>query len=78
MTKIRNLDLYDSSTEHSLSHRENVEPGWDYCAECEETHFQNSFCEECESCLYENSRQIPDERFPLFKCTVCEKVNFWD
>lgn len=48
-----------------------------YCAECDEMHYGNSFCE-CKSCLYKNSKQIPDEMYPLFRCTKCKKVNFWD
>ena len=48
-----------------------------YCAECDEMHYDNSFCE-CKACLYKNSKQIPDEMYPFFRCTKCKKVNFWD
>lgn len=48
-----------------------------YCSECNEMHYDNSFCE-CKSCLYKNSKQIIDEMYPLFQCTKCAKINFWD
>lgn len=48
-----------------------------YCPECDEMHYGNSFCE-CHACLYNNSKQIPDPMYPFFRCTKCNKVNFWD
>jgi len=48
------------------------------CPECQADHAPVSFCEKCHSCLYKNSEQIPDEQFPLHKCTKCGHVNFWD
>lgn len=48
-----------------------------YCPQCDEMHYDNSFCE-CKACLYKNSKPIPDEMYPFFRCTKCNKVNFWD
>lgn len=35
-------------------------------------------CTECGACLHCHSVQIPDPEFPFFRCTACNKVNFWD
>jgi len=49
-----------------------------YCKECNTFHYNISFCENCGTCLYKNSTQVDDEKYPLFKCTKCNKINFWD
>lgn len=49
-----------------------------YCPECNKTHELIAFCEKCNSCLYENSKSLNDDVFPLVKCTKCNKINFWD
>jgi len=49
-----------------------------FCSECKTDHEKIAFCEKCGACLYKNSRQVKDDLFPLFKCTKCGKVNFWD
>lgn len=49
-----------------------------YCRECKELHENISFCEGCGMCLYKNSEWIPDDTYPFFRCTECNKVNFWD
>ena len=49
------------------------------CTECDYKHNDSqSFCRECGACLYENSIQVKDNQYPLFRCTKCDTVNFWD
>ena len=49
-----------------------------HCEECKKEHEAIAFCTHCNACLYKNSKQIPDDRFPLFECKKCGQVNFWD
>jgi hypothetical protein len=48
------------------------------CTECNKLHEKIAFCTKCKACLYENSKQVIDDMYPLFKCTKCGQVNFWD
>jgi len=48
------------------------------CAECKTVHCQPAGCSKCGACLYKNSKQVKDPTYPLFRCTVCQQVNFWD
>jgi hypothetical protein len=48
------------------------------CLECLKTHETIAFCRVCGACLYFNSKQIPDNNYPLFECTRCDATNFWD
>ena len=49
------------------------------CEECNHNHYDTtSFCRLCNACLYKNSVQLIDDQYPLFRCTVCHTVNFWD
>lgn len=50
---------------------------WKYCNECKDLHPELARCE-CGACLCKNSKQIPDDDYPLFKCTKCGRVHFWD
>ena len=49
-----------------------------HCEECDKEHERIAFCTECGACLYLHSKQIFDDMYPLFKCTECGRVNFWD
>ena len=49
-----------------------------FCDECKEEHSEKSDCWRCGACLYKNSKQIPDDEFPLFECLRCNSVTFWD
>jgi len=48
------------------------------CAECKTVHCEPAGCSNCGACLYKNSTQVKDDTYPLFRCTVCQQVNFWD
>jgi len=48
------------------------------CAECKTVHCQPAPCEKCGACLYNNSTQVKDDTYPLFRCKLCNTVNFWD
>lgn len=48
------------------------------CDECQETHEKIAFCEDCGACLYKNSKQIPNDIYPIFECLKCYARNFWD
>lgn len=49
-----------------------------YCSECKEKHEIIAFCTQCGACLYKHSKSLNDTEYPLFECTECSKVNFWD
>ena len=48
------------------------------CAECQKPHCEPARCSKCGACLYKNSTQVKDDTYPLFRCTLCNEVNFWD
>jgi hypothetical protein len=48
------------------------------CSECNDVHERIAFCRECNSCLYKHSKSLNNTQYPLFKCTICGTVNFWD
>jgi predicted protein tyrosine phosphatase len=48
------------------------------CPECQTAHAEPARCSKCAACLYKHSRQVADPQYPLFACTICEHVNFWD
>jgi len=48
------------------------------CYECKEEHETIAFCSNCGACLYKNAKQIKDDKYPLFECTKCGCINFWD
>ena len=47
-----------------------------YCEECKKEHEPNAFCSKCGVCLYNNCKQIKDDKYPLFECLKCGKINF--
>lgn len=49
-----------------------------HCDECNQKHEVIAFCTKCGACLYKHSKQIPDDKYPLFECTKCGQTNFWD
>ena len=49
-----------------------------WCEECKKEHERIAFCEKCGACLYEHSKQVKDDHWPLFECLKCGTVNFWD
>lgn len=49
-----------------------------FCPLCKEEHEKIAFCTKCNACLYKNSTQVKDDVYPLFKCTKCGQINFWD
>lgn len=55
-----------------------VSPEQEQCKECNALHVEKAPCSQCGACLYKNAKQIPNQTYPLFKCTKCGKVNFWD
>ena len=48
------------------------------CADCQTVHCEPARCSKCGACLHKHSKQIPDDMYPLFSCTLCGEVNFWD
>lgn len=48
------------------------------CVECNREEVDKAVCEKCGACLYKNSKQIPNEHYPLFECLKCGQTNFWD
>lgn len=48
------------------------------CADCQEAHCEPARCSNCGACLYEHSTQVKDPTYPLFRCKLCQQVNFWD
>ena len=54
-----------------------AEPPAEVCKECGVVHPDPAICK-CGACLYANAKQIPDDDFPLFQCTKCKEIVFWD